>query len=178
MTKTTPNEYLKTKVHTASPAELRLMLFDGALKFCRQAQQALSLRKFEDSFSAVNKAKNIILELDNSLNHDKDPDICGKLSALYVYLFRLLVDTNLERSPEPLQQCISLLEYERETWLMVVSTLKKDQKDQGGQPSEAAILELTDTQALTTHENTAGPLAKIGPRSSATASPPNFSAQG
>ncbi len=175
MTKTTPNEYLKTKVLTASPAELRLMLFDGALKFCRQAQQALTQRNFEDSFAAVNKAKNIILELDNSLNHDTDPDICGKLSALYVYLFRLLVDTNLERSPEPLQQCINLLEYERETWQMVLATLKKDQ---GSQPEavQAALREAIN--ATSAHEKAPNPLATIGPRPGDPATQSSFSAQG
>lgn len=114
------NPYLKTKIMTASPEELRLMLYDGAIKFCHQAHKALEARDFEASYNALMRSQKIVLELSTSLNHDVAPDICEKLSALYTYIYRLLVDANMQRKAEIVAEAVELLEYERETWKLLM----------------------------------------------------------
>lgn len=117
------NPYLRTKVLTASPEELRLMLYDGALKFARQGKAALEAKKFEESYNNLIRAQKIVLELSTSLKHSVDPDLCGKLSALYTYIYRLLVDANTQRTTKPVDEAVKLIEYERETWQMLMQKL-------------------------------------------------------
>ena len=111
------NPYLKTKIMTASPQELRLMLYDGAIKFCNQARKALDDKDFESSYNALMRAQKIVLELSTSLNHSIAPELCEKLGALYTYIYRLLVDANIERLAKPIDEALELLQYERQTWL-------------------------------------------------------------
>ncbi len=140
MQPTPVNPYLKTKILTASPQELRLMLYDGAIKFCRQAVPALEQQDFEGCYNALMRAQKIVLELSTSLNHDVAPDLCEKLSALYTYIYRLLVDANVQHEAAPIEEAIELLEYERQTWQMLIDKLTNE-------PGEApADQDVTQTQ--------------------------------
>ena len=122
------NPYLRTKILTASPEQLRLMLYEGAIKFCHQAKAAIGNQKFEDSYNNLIRAQKIVLELSTSLNHEADPELCGKLSALYTYIYRKLVEANMSRKVEDIDEAIRLIEYERETWQL----LMKQISEQGG----------------------------------------------
>lgn len=128
-----PNPYLRTQILTASPEELRLMLYDGAIKFCRQAQHALTQQKYEEAYHSLLRAQKIVLELSNSLKHDVMPELCSKLAALYTFIYRKLVDANTTREVEPINEAIKLLNYERDTWQMLMGQLKK-QGDHAGEP--------------------------------------------
>jgi flagellar protein FliS len=131
------NPYLRTKVMTASPEQLRLMLYDGAIKFCRQAHDAVGRHDLEGMYNALIRAQKIVMELNTSLDHDVDPDLCTRLGALYMYMYRRLVDANLERDNTPITEVIDLLEYERETWLMVMKKVQEEQ-DVPNVPAAAA----------------------------------------
>lgn len=121
-----PNPYLRTQILTATPEELRLMLYDGALKFCRQARQHLEEKNFEGSYNCLMRAQKIVLELSTSLNHRVAPELCKKLSALYTYIYRLLVDANMTRSGKAIDQAVRLLEFEKDTWQMLMRKLSPD----------------------------------------------------
>ncbi|MCC6580895.1 MAG: flagellar export chaperone FliS [Phycisphaeraceae bacterium] len=143
MTPGTANPYLRTKILTASPQELRLMLYEGAIRFCRRAREHLPHKQYEDSYNALMRAQKIVLELSTSLNHNVAPDLCQKLSALYTYIYRLLVDANIHHNIKPLDEAISLLEYEKETWELLMKKVAAD--NQAG----------TAPQALTSAQQTA-----------------------
>ncbi len=119
------NPYLRTKILTASPEELRLMLYDGAIKFCRQAKDGLDKKNFEQSYNGLMRAQKIVLELSTSLNSEIDPDLYSKLSALYTYIYRLLVDANIEKTTAKIDEAIGLIEYEKETWQLMMQQLAK-----------------------------------------------------
>lgn len=118
-----PNPYLKTRILTASPEQLRLMLYEGAIKFCRQARQAMPAGDLETSYNALSRAQKIVLELSTSLNHQAAPELCSKLNALYTFIYRRLVDANLHRDVAPIDEAVQLLEYEKETWQMLMKQL-------------------------------------------------------
>ncbi len=118
-----PNPYLRTKILTASPSELRLMLYEGAIKFCRQAAQSLQDKDHESSYHALMRAQKIVLELSSSLNHQAMPELCEKLSALYIFIYRLLVDANMQHDAKPVLEAIRLLEYEKETWQLAMKQM-------------------------------------------------------
>jgi flagellar protein FliS len=127
------NPYLKTKILTASPEELRMMLYDGAIRFSRQGKEALEKQDWEAAYNGLVRAQKIVLELSTSLKHDAAPELCDKLSALYTYIYRQLVEATMERKAELVDEAIELLEYERETWRMLMQQLTR-----GGQAGDAA----------------------------------------
>ncbi|MFW6060320.1 MAG: flagellar export chaperone FliS [Phycisphaeraceae bacterium] len=131
----TINPYLRTKVLTASPQELRLMLYDGALKFCRQAKPALEEKRYEDSYNNLVRVQNIVLELSNSLNHKAAPELCDRLAGLYTYLYRRLVEANVNRDVAIVDEVIELIEYERETWQML---MERQAQEAGHAPRDQA----------------------------------------
>jgi flagellar protein FliS len=136
MNDTPANAYLRSKVLTAKPEELRLMLYDGALRFCRQGREALTKREHEAVFHNFKNAKNIVLEFISALDRSYDPELCSRLSALYTYMYRRLVDAGTERSVEAADEVIELLEYDRQTWEMLVEEVQK-QRAAGTLPDPA-----------------------------------------
>ena len=117
--------YLKTKVFTATPEQLQLMLYDGAIRFGEQARAALEKKNFEQSFTMISKVQKIITELNATLKHDVYPELCGKLASLYNYAYRKLVEANISHTVESLDEALKLLRYQRETWVMLLDQLGK-----------------------------------------------------
>jgi len=118
--------YLKTKVMTASPAELRLMLIDGAIRFAEQAKRGYEERNFESAFDGTTKAQNILMELMNSLRPDQSPDLCARLSALYTFMYKSLVEASTTRDARLVEEVLTLLRFERETWQMCLDSLARE----------------------------------------------------
>lgn len=121
-----PNAYLKTKVMTAGPAELRLLLLDGALKFARRAKEGLEAKDHDRVYDGITRCQNILMELINSLRPDRDPDLCGRLSGLYTYLYSRLMHAIRAKDTALVDEVIGLLEYERETWALLMERLKAE----------------------------------------------------
>lgn len=124
--------YLRTKVMTASPAELRLMLIDGAIRFAEQARTGLGEKNYELSYSGITRTQSILLELINALRPEHDPGLCEKLSSLYTFMYTQLMKAGSERSPEIIDQVITLLRFERETWSMVIDQLARENQSASG----------------------------------------------
>jgi flagellar protein FliS len=115
--------YLRTKVLTATPEQLQLMLFDGAIRFGQQAKVALAERNYEQSYTLISRVQKIVTELNSALKHDVSPELCGKLAALYNYAYRKLIEANLEHKLESLDEAIKVLGYQRETWALLLQKL-------------------------------------------------------
>src|SRR5437879_5517479 len=104
--------YLRTKVLTATPEQLQLMLYDGAIRFADQARPALLKQDFEGSYNAISRAQKIIAELSASLKHDVAPELCGKLSALYNFVYRKLIEANIDHTLAPVEDALEILRYQ------------------------------------------------------------------
>lgn len=117
--------YLKTKVFTATPEQLQLMLFDGALRFGEQAKLALEQKSFEQSYNMIARVQKIIAEMQSCLKPSIAPDLCAKLGALYSYVYRKLVEASIEHTIPALEEALNLLRYQRETWVMLLDQLGK-----------------------------------------------------
>ena len=133
MSNAAANPYLKTKIMTSSPQELRLMLYEGAIKFTHQSVNAIEASDFEVSYNGLMRAQKIVLELSTSMNFNIAPELCDKLSALYTYIYRLLVEANMQRVVKPAREALELLEYERETWIMLMQNVDQEQGTQQAQ---------------------------------------------
>lgn len=119
-TTTEANAYLRTQVLTASPEKLRLMLLDGALRFAQQAADGMAVKDYEATYNGITQARAIVLELATSIRADVDPELAERVQSVYMFLYRELVDASLTRDQARLQKAIELLEYERETWSMLM----------------------------------------------------------
>ncbi len=129
------NAYLRTQVMSATPAELRMMLLDGAIKFARQGRQGLAEKNHELVYTGFSQARAIVTELMTSMRHEVDPDLCERVRSLYAYMFQELVAASLESDIARADNVINPLEFEAETWRMLLEKLKTDEK---GAPKPAA----------------------------------------
>jgi flagellar protein FliS len=117
--------YLRTRVMTATPEQLQMMLFDGAIRFGEQARVALEQKKWEVSYNMISRMQKILTELNCSLKHDVFPELCGKLASLYNYAFRKLVEANTKHKIESLDEALSVMRFQRETWALLLDQLGK-----------------------------------------------------
>jgi flagellar protein FliS len=124
MSAASPQAYLRTKVLTASPAELRLLLLDGAIRFAEQTRAGYESKDFEAAFDATTKCQAILTELLCSLQPKQNPELCERLNGLYTYMYKRLVEASLTKDAERVQEVVGLLQYDRETWSMLMSELK------------------------------------------------------
>jgi len=122
----TADAYLSTKVLTASPEELRLMLIEGAIKFLRQGRDGLASGNFEASHHGFSKCRAILLELVSSMRTEIDPDLCSRLRGLYMFMYRELLEASIQKDVPRTDKVIELLEYDRESWVMLMDQLARD----------------------------------------------------
>lgn len=131
----TTTTYLRSKVMSASPEELRLMLLDGALRFARQAEAGLESKNYELSYSGFTQCRAIVLELSSTIDEAQAPEIAERVKALYNFLYTELIGASHEKDAARLAKVIELLEFERETWAMLMERLETERR---GQPESAA----------------------------------------
>lgn len=130
--------YLKTRVLTASPEELRMMLLEGACKFARQARESLGKKDFEGLFNGTTNCRNIVFELMTTIRDEVDPEIASNVRSLYAFIYRLLTDASYEKDAVKYDKAIELLDYERETWALL---LKQTAAERNGAMPAAALPE-------------------------------------
>jgi flagellar protein FliS len=121
------SEYLRNAVMTASPEQLQLMLYDGAIRFARQGIEGVRNKDWESSFNGFSRAQKIIVEMNQSLNHDVDPHLCKRMSSLYTFIYQKLVEASLTRDLRTAEDILKLIEYQRETWVMLMEKLRTEQ---------------------------------------------------
>jgi flagellar protein FliS len=133
----TNNPYFRTKVLTASPEELRLMLLDGALHFVSIGREGLAAKNYEKVYEGFSQSKAIVMELINALRPEHAPELCKRLAGLYTYIYRLLMEASFERADAKAQEAERLLAYERETWALLLERLAAERS--GGASTGSAV---------------------------------------
>lgn len=124
MTYHRPSEtYFESQVLTATPQRLRLMLLDGALQYARRASQHWQSGRLYEGGEAVIGCQRIVTELVRGLRPDIAPELVGNVASVYDFVLRALVDAGFKRDQAKLNEAISILEIERETWRQVCEQL-------------------------------------------------------
>jgi len=119
--------YLATEVLTAPPQKLQLLLIDGAIRFIEQGRQFWQAGEREKGFEAVLRAQEIVSEMLGGLNREVNPKLVDQVAAVYVYMFRTLVDANISGDVAKLDDVLRVLRVERGTWQAVCEKLATDQ---------------------------------------------------
>lgn len=111
-------EYTTNKILTASPAEVTLMLYEGAIKFVNIAIVAIEHKEIEKAHNNIVKAQRIIEEFRNTLDH-KYP-VAEDFDRIYVYLLQRLLQANIKKDKEILEEVNTHLRSVRDTWKEVM----------------------------------------------------------
>ncbi len=112
--------YANNKIMTATPGELTLMLYEGAIKFCNLAIEAMNKKELEKTHTNIVKVENIIMEFQATLKHEYS--VSKDFDQVYSYLMQRLVDANIKKDPEILEEVLGHLRTMRDTWKEVLRT--------------------------------------------------------
>ena len=110
--------YENSKIMTASPAELVLMLYDGAIKFGNIAIAAIEKNDIEKAHNNIIKTERIINEFRSTL--DKKYPVAQDFDNVYVYLVRRLHEANIKKDTEIMEEVLKHLRTMRDTWKEVM----------------------------------------------------------
>lgn len=111
-------KYSTNKVLMASPAELTLMLYDGAIKFCNIAEMAIEQKDIPKAHTNIVKVQRVIEYLRQTL--DMKYPVAQDFENIYVYLERRLVQANMKKDIEILKEVNEHLHSVRDTWKEVM----------------------------------------------------------
>lgn len=129
--------YQKTSAFSATPGQLVLMLYDGALRFCRQAKEGLNepnfVRSQEILHNNILRAQAILTELQATLNFEKGGELAVTLYRLYDYMQRELTKANRDRDPQPIDNVLRFLGDIRDAWAEMLTQQGETLPQQSGQ---------------------------------------------
>ena len=101
--------YQTNAIHTASPEQLVVMLYDGCLRFLRRAEAAAENNQRPAITDGVARATAIIMELNATLDLERGGEIAGNLRSLYFFLHRHLLEASREGSADKIRHAIGLV---------------------------------------------------------------------
>lgn len=123
-------KYKTTSVQSASREKILLMLYEGAIKFTKLAIKACEEKKIADRGMNIGRAYDIVMELNNTLDHKVGGDISKNLEQLYIFMMEQYTKSNISGDPAPMRSNLKMLETLYEGWVKAVEKLKQE----GGKP--------------------------------------------
>lgn len=116
--------YQKNAIMTAKPEELTLMLYNGLIKFIVQAQKAIEKKDVPAAHENIIKSENIIRAFQMTL--DMKYELSQKEMPLYNYLYRRLVEANLKKDTQILNEVLGFVTELRDTWAQAMKNMKTE----------------------------------------------------
>ena len=116
-------KYERNKILTASPAELTIMLYEGAIKFSNIAIMAIEKGDVEKAHNSIMKVQRIITEFQATLNHKYET--AKDFEEVYQYLQQRLIEANIKKDKDIMEEVLKHLRVMRDTWKEVMSLANK-----------------------------------------------------
>ncbi|HEV59011.1 MAG TPA: flagellar export chaperone FliS [Phycisphaerales bacterium] len=113
--------YQQTAVGTQNKGRLIVMLYEGAIKFLRQALRDLEAKDYAAKGRNISKARDILLELNTVLDMEAGGEIAQNLRALYNFMLRHLAQANIRCDEQMIRDVISLLEDLNASWRAITA---------------------------------------------------------
>lgn len=126
MNKNAYQKYKTTSVQSASREKILLMLYEGAIKFTKLAMKAIEEKKIADRGMNIGRAFDIIMELNNTLDHKVGGQVAVQLEQLYMFMMEQYTKANITGDPEPLKTNLKLLQTLYDGWVQAVEKIKKE----------------------------------------------------
>lgn len=115
-------QYRSAKVETASPVQLVVDLYRGALRFLRQAIAFQKEGKAAERGVALGRAHAIVSELQATLDHDQAPELCQQLDSLYDFVLFRITEANLKADTSFLDGAIDVLTTLEGAWAQIAGS--------------------------------------------------------
>lgn len=112
------SDYQRNAILTATPAELTLMLYEGAIKFCNIAKMAIEKGDVQKAHDNIKRAQDIITEFRVTL--DRKYPVWEDFERVYDYIYRKLVEANMHKDIEELDIALKYIREMRDTWKEVM----------------------------------------------------------
>ena len=112
--------YLRNKILNASPMERVMILYEGAIASCLRARDRFDARRRTETCDALVRAQSMIRELRNALDMSRG-EIASGLYRLYSYMIQRLIEANVQRKRENIDQVIRMLTELKQTWTEALS---------------------------------------------------------
>ena len=122
------NQYQQNHIQTASAERILILLYDGALRFIRQARQGMENQDLKAKLEGIGKAIDILNELSGTLDFDTGGEIAENLDGLYAYMVRELTLANARNDAQPLQVIDEMLVDLRDGWLQAIERVKSEKQ--------------------------------------------------
>ncbi|GAE31554.1 flagellar export chaperone FliS [Alkalihalobacillus hemicellulosilyticus] len=122
--------YKKNSMQTASPGELTLMLYNGCLKFIKQANKAIEENNVEARSHSIQRAQDIIRELMVTLKMDSEAS--ENMMRLYDFILNRLIEANVKNDVKALHDAEELVIQFRDMWKEVIQLDRKERHGEGG----------------------------------------------
>lgn len=116
-------KYQQNSVYTASPQELTLMLYNGLVRFLKLACQGIEEKNMEKANNNLIKSQNIVTEFMCTL--DMQYEVSEGLMAIYDYMNRRLIEANIRKDKEIVEEITGYAEELRDTWAQAMKLAKK-----------------------------------------------------
>ena len=116
--KNAAERYQHNTVQTASPAKIILMLYEGAIKFCNIGLDAIREKDVPKANTNIQKAEKIIVQLRMDL--DMKYPVAKEFDQVYDYIYRRLVEANMQKDAEVLEEALGHIKTMKETWVEVM----------------------------------------------------------
>lgn len=120
------NQYKENSVFTASPEELTLMLYNGLVKFIMRGMDSIERKDIQGANTNIIKAQNIVSEFMNTL--DMKYELSGSLNSIYDYMLRRLIDANIAKDKEILNEVLGFANVLRDTWEQAMKIAKQQNR--------------------------------------------------
>jgi flagellar protein FliS len=113
------DSYQNVAVTTQSKGRLIVMLYDGAIKFMKLAVKEIEAGNWAEKGRYINRAQDIVNELNAILDMEAGGEIAKNLRSLYLFMNRRLMEANAKRDPEMIREVITLMEELNQSWKVV-----------------------------------------------------------
>lgn len=124
-------KYKDTSIQSASREKLLLMMYEGAIKFTKQAIKAADEKKIAERCVNIGRAFDIVLELNNTLDHKIGGEIASRLEQLYMFCTEQYTKANASGDSAPLKATLKVLENLYEGWKGAIEKLKREEDKSG-----------------------------------------------
>ena len=120
------NQYKKNEVETATPEQILILLYDGAIRFLIKAKQAIEDNDVQETHNNIIACENIILEFMSSLDMENGGDLAQRLYNLYDYFYNVLVQANIKKDAMKVNEVLKHLKGLRETWQKAINIANQE----------------------------------------------------
>ncbi len=122
-------QYQKASIETASKEQILIMLYDGAIQYLNKAKIAMQNKEIENTHNNIMGAEKIIQEFINSMDRQVAPQLAENLISLYEYFIRRLVQANIKKQVEPIDEVLTYLKSLKATWEQAIALAQKEERE-------------------------------------------------